>query len=134
MNIIEKLKSLNLPADQYVVISSGILDVLGIRKANDIDLSITKELHDELRKTGEWKEDVRYGKIFLLKEDIEINPDVSWEDYKTTTKELIETALVVDGINFMNLEEVIKFKKALGREKDFKDIELIEEYLNNKEL
>ncbi|MFA7194041.1 MAG: hypothetical protein WC087_03945 [Candidatus Paceibacterota bacterium] len=131
MNIIEKLKSLNLPSNQYVVISSGILDVLGIRKANDIDLSITKELHEQLRKTGEWEEDVRYGKVFLLKEDIEINPDVSWEDYKTTTKELIETALVVDGINFMNLEEVIKFKKALGREKDFKDIELIEEYLKS---
>lgn len=129
MNITEKLKSLNLPADQYVVISSGILDVLGIRKANDIDLSITKELHDELRKTGDWEEDVRYGKVFLLKEDIEINPEVSWDDYKTTTKELIETAQVIDGINFMNLEEVIKFKKALGREKDFKDIELIEEYL-----
>lgn len=132
MNIIEKLKSLNLPSDQYVVISSGTLDVLGIRKANDIDLSITQELHEQLRKTGEWKEEVRYGKIFLLKEDIEINPDVSWKDYKTTTKELIETALVVNGINFMNLEEVIKFKKALGREKDFKDIELIEDYLKGK--
>lgn len=131
MNIIEKLKSLNIPSDQYVVISSGTLDILGIRKANDIDLSITKELHKNLRKTGNWKEDIRHNKVFLLKDDIEINPDVSWEGYKTTTKELIKSALVVDGINFMNLEEVVKFKKALGREKDFKDIELIEKYLKD---
>ena len=32
----------------------------------------------------------------------------------------------------MNLNELIKFKTALGREKDFRDIKLINEYLNNK--
>ena len=42
-----------------------------------------------------------------------------------TTEEAVSSCLVVKGVNFMNLDELIKFKEALGREKDFKDIELI---------
>jgi len=44
---------------------------------------------------------------------------------------VIKTAFLIDGIPFMNTEELIKFKMAFGREKDFKDIELIKEYIKN---
>lgn len=40
-------------------------------------------------------------------------------------EEIISSATLIDGIPFMNLDELIKFKIALGREKDFEDIELI---------
>lgn len=131
MNIIEKIKELNLPKDQYVVIGSGVMDILGIRRANDIDLSVTKELHQKLRETGKWEEYENYGKIFLKKDVFEINGELSWDKYKTTTEEVIKTAFLIDGIPFMNTEELIKFKMAFGREKDFKDIELIKEYIKN---
>jgi hypothetical protein len=131
MNIIEKIKELNLPKDQYVVIGSGVMDILGIRRANDIDLSVTKELHQKLRETGKWEEYENYGKIFLKKDVFEINGELNWDKYKTTTEEVIKTAFLIDGIPFMNTEELIKFKMAFGREKDFKDIELIKEYIEN---
>lgn len=128
MSIIEKVKKLNLPLGQYVVIGSGILDALGIRSANDIDLTVLPELHENLRSTGLWKEENRYGKIFLLQEVIEINPDISWDAYPVSTEEVIKTAHVIDGVPFMNLDELIRFKTALGREKDFEDIERILDY------
>ncbi|MBK5215859.1 MAG: zinc ABC transporter substrate-binding protein [Candidatus Pacebacteria bacterium] len=128
MNIIKEIKKLNFPPTQYVIVGSGTLDVLGIRAANDIDIVVTKDLHEKLRKTGEWKEEERYGKIFLIKEGFDIIPQLDWENYKTTTEEAIQNALIIEGINFMNLDELCKFKTALGREKDFKDIELIKKY------
>jgi len=128
MPIIEKVKKLNLPIGQYVVIGSGILDALGIRSANDIDLTVLPELHENLRSTGLWKEENRYGKIFLIQEGIEINPDISWDAYPVSTEEVIKTAHVIDGVPFMNLDELIRFKTALGREKDFEDIERILDY------
>lgn len=131
MDIIQKIKELNLPKGQYVVIGSGVMDILGIRRANDIDLSVTKELHQKLRKTGEWEEFENYGKIFLKKDVFEINGELNWDKYKTTTEEAIKTAFSIDGIPFMNIEELLKFKMASGREKDFKDIELIKEYIKN---
>lgn len=132
MNIIEKIKELNLPSGQYVIVASSVLDVLGIRKAQDIDIAVTKNLFQKMRQTGEWKEIEKYDKIFLEKEGFDIIPQLDWENYTTTTEEAISSALVIEGIPFMNLNELIKFKTALGREKDFKDIELIKEYSAKK--
>lgn len=128
-SIIEKIKVLNLPPDQYVVIGSGTMAALGIREASDIDMSVLPELHKKLRESGEWEEDVRYGKVFLKKDDFEINPGLSWEGYNTSTAEAIKSALIIDGVPFLNLDELKKFKRALGRDKDFADIRLIDDYL-----
>lgn len=128
MNIIQKIKELNLPIGEYVVIGSGILDVLGIRKAHDIDIAVTKKLHREMRKTGKWKEEKRWGKIFLKNDVFEIIPELQWDAYDTTTEEAIKSATLIEGISFMNLDELCNFKKASGREKDLKDLILIEKY------
>jgi hypothetical protein len=131
MNIIQKIKELNFPLDQYVVVGSGTMDVLGIRPASDIDIAVTKELHQKLREGGEWKEYEKYNKIFLVDDTFEIIPELFWEGYYTTTKEAISSALVIEGIPFMNLDELIKFKTAMGREKDRIDIEMIKKYQEN---
>jgi len=135
MNILQKIKELNFPKDQYVVVGSGILDVLRIRKSNDIDIAVTESLHKELKESGEWEEHKRYEliRVFLKKDVYEIIPQLNWENYNTTTEEAISSAIIIEDIPFMNLNELIKFKTALGREKDFKDIELIKEYLNKLE-
>ncbi|MCC6323412.1 hypothetical protein IT400_01325 [Candidatus Nomurabacteria bacterium] len=131
MNIIEKVKSLNLPLGQYVIIGSGIMDALGIRNAVDVDLAVLPELHKRMRESGEWNEEDRFGRIFLTKDVFECNPDISWDQYPTTTEQAITSATVINGVPFMNLKELIKFKTALGREKDYKDIELIKNYISS---
>ena len=132
MKITERVKALGLPLGQYVVISSGTLEALGIRPANDIDISVPPKLYAELRATGNWNEEERYGKIFLIQDGIDINPRLDWADYPTTTEEAIASALVIDGVPFMNLSELRKFKTALGRAKDEADILLIDRYLSNQ--
>lgn len=129
MTLIEEAKQLNFPPGEYVIVGSGPLEALGIRTASDIDIAVTPALHARLRATGEWEEEERYGKIFLKKGRVDINPHLSWEEYPTTTEEAIASAIVIDGIYFMNLNELKKFKQALGREKDFADIERIDAYL-----
>ena len=44
MNIITKVKKLDLPLGQYVVIGSGIMAQLGLRAANDVDIAVTPDL------------------------------------------------------------------------------------------
>lgn len=131
-NIFEKVKELNLPFGKYVIVGSGILDALNIRSASDIDIAVTKDLHEELRKDGTWREEELYGKIFLQKDIFTIISKLDWEAYKTTTEEAINSAKIINDVPFLNLEELLKFKKALNREKDIKDIKLLEEMLNNK--
>lgn len=133
MNIIKKLKELNYPLGSYVVIGGGILSALGIREARDVDMSVTPEFFVELSKSGEYKIEERYGHKFLISDDVEISSRLEWEDYKTTTDEAIKSAEIIEGFPFLNINETIKFKKALGREKDFRDIELLEEYLKKQD-
>jgi hypothetical protein len=41
--------------------------------------------------------------------------------------------ILINGLPFIKLEELIKFKTELGRSKDFDDIRLIEDYLNKND-
>lgn len=130
MTIFEKVKNLNFPLGQYVVVGSGTLEALGIRPAQDLDIAVTPELYERLRATGEWQEEERYGKIFLKKSGVDIIPQLSWEQYSTTTEEVIASAIIIDGVPFMSPGELIRFKLALGRKKDEEDIALLREYLS----
>jgi hypothetical protein len=50
-------------------------------------------------------------------------------NYIGDTKSLIENADIINGFPIIKLEEFIKFKRELGRPKDFDDIKLMERYL-----
>lgn len=131
MNIIEKIKELNFPKEHYVVIGSGTMDVLGIRKAQDIDISASEELFEVLKNSGDWEEYEKYGRPFLKKDVFEINNQLNWDKYNTVLEEANKTALFIDGIPFLSLDELVKFKIASGREKDIQDIKLIKEFQQN---
>lgn len=132
MTIFERAQKLNLPLGEYVVIGAGILEALGLRETNDIDVIVMPHLLEKLRESGKYKEEARWGKLFLVGDNIDIGSKLEWENYSTTIEEAINIATIINGVPFLNLEETIKFKKAMGREKDFKDIELINEYLTLK--
>ena len=129
MDIIQEVKKLNLPLSELVVVSGGTLQVLGIRNTNDIDLAATENLYNHLLKDVNWIQDIRKDGIWLKKGVVEVLPKLEWKNYPITAQEAIDNAIVVEGVNFMNLNHLIKFKKALGRDKDFNDINLINEYL-----
>ena len=128
--MLEKIKKLQFPLGQYVVVGSGTMDALGIRKARDIDIAVTPKLHETLRNASGWTKEEDYGKVFLKKDGIDIITKLDWGKYTTTTEEVIASAILVEDIPFMNLSELKKFKMALGREKDFEDIKLIDQYLS----
>ena len=115
MDIIEKIKNLDFPSGQYVVVGGGILVALGLREARDIDVAVTPNLLNKLRETGKWKEETRWGKLCLIGDKVEIVSQLNWEDYSTTTEEAIKTATVIDSVPFLNINETILFKKAIAR-------------------
>ena len=131
MSIFERVKKLHFSMGEYVVIGAGILEALGIRNTNDVDVIVKPIPFEKLRESKIYKEEMRWGKIFLIGDQTEIGTKLDWENYSTTIEEAIKNATVIGGVPFLNIEETIKFKQAMGREKDFKDIELIEKYLKN---
>jgi len=131
MDIFKKLKELNLPEGKYVVIGSGLLAALGLREANDLDLLVSADLLAGLIKSGRYiKKD---GGNNLSSEDglIDISSGLKLDKYTTTVLEAISGAKMINGFPFQSISETIKFKTALGREKDFKDIKMLENYIKN---
>lgn len=55
------LQKLSLNPDNSIVIGSGILQALGIRKSKDIDIVATQEIYDSLKKTGEFTISKNHG-------------------------------------------------------------------------
>jgi hypothetical protein len=135
MNIIEEVKRLNLPKGRYAVVGSGPLAVRNIRPAHDIDLIVTQDIYDKLKTSG-WKEEnfpnterpwVLFHGLF------DVSTSWSVNDYKPIPELLINNADVIDGIPFARLETVLRWKKSCGREKDLKDVELIELFLKTQD-
>lgn len=138
MNISERVKKLKLPFGKYVVVG-GAMEAYGIRPAKDIDIVVTEDLFDDLKKQG-WvmcecekcKDKWAHGsRDRILKGDgVDILSEYSWYGkYYKGTEELIREAVIIDGVPYVQLEELVTWKKAANREKDQKDVKLIEEFL-----
>jgi len=132
MSIFERVRQLGFPIGEYVVVGSAIMEVCGIRKTNDLDIVVTPALFERCKQAGwsvqPWTKPGKKGE-WLKKDDCDILLDCSYGDAKFDASDLIREAEVYEGIPFMGLERLIVFKRAYGREKDAKDIDLIEKYL-----
>lgn len=130
--IISKVKKLNFPKGSYIVFGSCPLAIVGIREANDIDLLVSPEILKKLRTLG-WKQVIKGPNDTPLVRDVfEAHDDWNFSSYSPTLQDLLTNAIEVDGILFASIEDVRKWKVASGREKDFKDIELIDLFLEKQ--
>lgn len=132
MDIFKKLNELNFPLGKYVLVGSGPLAARSLREASDLDIAVTPDFWQELLSSGRYEIEERYGRQFLAEKgssDVDIIGQLDREAYPTTVQEAIAGADIINGFPFLSIPETIKFKKALGREKDFRDIKLLEEYL-----
>lgn len=127
--IIQAVKGLGLPENNYVVFGSAPLAAAGLREANDIDLLVSKQVHDRLRQDG-WQEMVKGPDDKPLVHDVfEAHAHWNFSAYKPTLAQLLSRAVIIDDVPFASLEDVRKWKAELARPKDAKDLELIDAYL-----
>jgi len=123
MNFKEKLATLQLPESSYIVVGSGILSALGIRESGDIDLVVSEEVFRSFGEQG-WEQGF-WGDDPVFRKDIFDACNV-W--YGETVEDLLAKAQIVDGVPYLSLDDVYEWKKQKGREKDLRDLALIDEY------
>jgi hypothetical protein len=131
-DFISRVKELNLPEGEFMVCGSAILDIVGIRKAQDIDILVSPALFIELEKSG-WKRSKRYPTTLEDPQGIsgaKQTLDFMKENY--SLEQALPLAIYIEGVPFMSLEMLVNAKTQLGREKDLIDIKLIKEYLKNQ--
>lgn len=128
-DIIAKIKDQNFPNGSYVVFGSGPLAAAGIRTTRDIDLVVSPGLYSVLQQQGwRFKADPS-GNPMLTKGVFEVSKCWSFGEYDPSFNDLLNNADFIDGIPFVNLREVRKWKQALARAKDIDDIDDIDRYM-----
>ncbi len=123
-NILHRLQELNFDPEQYWLITGAAMVCYGIRaETGDIDMGCTADLADALEAQGYLctKREDGTRKI-TLGDDVEI-----FENW------LCDKIEIHDNIPLLSPQGLIEMKRFLGREKDLRDIALIEAWLN-KEL
>ena len=135
--IIQTMKKLQLPNGHYAVFGSGLLDVLGLKQARDIDVVVTKKLFTMLSSTGEWELFTYADGYAGLRDEahmIELfyqssMPYCSEEDIGGG---MIHNSIAIDGVQFVRLADILRWKQAMGRPKDIRDVQLIEQFLSSQ--
>jgi hypothetical protein len=125
-SLVMQLLLLGLPPEDFAVFGSGPMMAHGIKEAHDLDV---------LARGAAWEKAARSAEILpggfggrkVAIGDIEIFD--AWAPGEWDVDELIDTAEVIDGIRFVTLENVLKWKKLAARPKDAGHIRLIEEHL-----
>ena len=128
----DRVKELGLPLEQIIVIGSGILDQLGVRRAEDVDIAASSELIKKLSKDyGDWtKKFDGNQRLYFVKIDGSAELWDGWEfdGQVVGYDDLLNHSVVYDDIRFVNLEFLRRWKNWRGREKDTRDVELIDEW------
>ena len=131
----EELKNLDLPPNQFLVVGSGPMSIREIRDSEDIDVIVTLDLWNELIRTYSVEPNSWGVERISIGDNIEIlNPDQSIFSNSSIipVDDVHSQADTFDGIKFLHLEHLKVFKKKLGREKDLRDIELIDRYIHEQ--
>jgi hypothetical protein len=126
MKYLDELSFLNLPAGKFAIFGSGPIAVRGIREPEDLDVIVKLDVWDTLIK--KYPEALSYKPTCLKIGNVEIYKD--WMELSDRINEMIDTAEKIMDYPFVQLKYVEEWKVRVGREKDLKDVELIEKYSN----
>jgi len=129
-----KLATLGLNSHNSVVIGSGILNALGVRKSNDIDVVVDKATYTRLKDGGHFQEEQHYGRSVLVDDSFEVNTHWGVLGKDQTLGDLARQSITLDDVRYITLDFLLAVKKSWlldddVRQKDIDDVKLIEEYL-----
>lgn len=133
-NLIKRVKELNFPIGEYTIFGSGPMAARNLRDSHDVDIIVSEKIWDKYKNNPEWKsiKFVRDNKVIEVLENNNIEIGKSWGPGKWNIQKLIDENDIIDGMPFVKLDEVLKWKKLSNRNKDKKDIEILEKLKINK--
>ena len=130
---LKELLIFDLNPENCVIIGSGILQALKIRKSNDIDLVVTGEKYQELQKTGQFEVKINRNNEILDNGLLEIGTDWFFLGESYDFDKLKKNSVIVSGQRYITLDFLYRVKESWrkdgeARPKDLDDLNLIDEY------
>ena len=120
--LLRRIRELPFPKEDYWLLAGGAMVLYGFRpRTHDIDLGCSTRLADQLEQQGYAVSHRPDGtRKIVYAEDVEL-----FENWLEGTVEM------VSGVPAVNVDGLIRMKQQLGRDKDIRDIALIEKAMEN---
>ncbi|MCL4405013.1 MAG: hypothetical protein M1361_00830 [Patescibacteria group bacterium] len=133
--LFQKVRELQLPIGKYALFGSAPLGIRGLKDCHDVDIIVTEDLWRKCKNNG-WELKIMphagpYPDEFYL-ENQGIELWRNWRPGEWDIDSLIREAEIIGGLPFIQIDKVLAWKKLSGRDKDFKDAAVIEEFLDNQ--
>lgn len=130
--LFDEVRALKLPQGQFALFGSAPIGVRGLKMCNDIDVIVNSAFFESCKKSGAWTIKIfeKDGSEYLSRGNVELWDE--WGPGNWDIDTLIAAAEIIDGLPFVTLENVVRWKTINGREKDLKDIALIADFLSEK--
>ncbi len=133
------VKKLNLPIGQYAITGSGALGIRNLREIGDIDIIVTADLWNVLAAKYGVTDEIGVKKIVFSDGIVEALGECSFDTEKQdpdapTIADRIANAEIIEGLPFESIDHVLYYKRKMGREKDIRDVLIIEEWQKSKRV
>jgi len=123
VNHIYELEELNLDKSKYTIIGSSIMAAYGIRDNDDIDISVTDDLFNEISKDNRFtREDYQPSISYRYKHISIFN---GYYPMLKSPQQLIDESIKIDGYNFITIETLKEWKEMKRRPKDINDLKIL---------
>lgn len=124
--LFERLKELELPEGEYAVFGSGPLLVRNIiHDSNDLDILCRGPAWQRVKSLGIPQFLPDYGVTIVTLKHGHLTFGDRWGIGDFDTDELIDAAEQIDGLPFVRLEQVVKYKQLRAAAKDLQHIEAL---------
>lgn len=137
MNIKALLLNSGIDLDNAIVIGSGILNALELRKSNDLEIIVSEHIYSFLVSNASFVQKERHGRTSL--EQGLLNVGTTWTivGHTWTFETLMDHSVVLDGVRYITVEFLCNAKTSWllngeFRQKDKDDIVLMNAYLDKQ--
>ena len=131
VNHINSLRSLRLPSNKILIVGSGTLALLGLKPNDDLDVWVTNDVYNSLKNNKKLHPVQQHGRLFYNTKDNSIEISNEMPCTKGRVEDYLKRAIVIYGFHFKSVDDVIAWKKCMGRPKDLQHIKLLEKYKKN---
>jgi len=125
-SLLQQLKRLKLPLGDFAIFGSGPLIVRHIIPAtSDLDIICRGAAWEMARRIGTTEYLEEYEVTVVTMYDGRISIGTKWGIRNVDVDNLIDTAEIIDGLPFVRLEHVVKYKTERASIKDIRHLEAL---------
>ena len=132
VNHINQMRRLGLPLNQVLIVGSGTMALLGLKKNDDLDLWVTESVFRSMKNNKKLKPVMKHGRLFYETSDGNIESSNKMPCTKGKVEDYLKRAIIVYGFHFKSVDDLIAWKRCMGRSKDMKHVKMLENHKKNK--